>query len=339
MIRIAIDAMGGDNAPGEIVRGAVDAAERMEQVSLILVGDQEKIERELQKLSYPKDRIRIQHASEVIGTEEHPVEAVRHKKDSSLVVGMNIVRKGEADAFASAGNSGAVVVGAQGIVGRIRGVQRPPFATMMPTAKGRTLLLDAGANIDSRPEHLVQWARLGTIYMENIAGIRNPSVGIVNIGAEEEKGNSLVRETFPLLKESAERGEIRFVGSCEARDIPAGGVDVVVCDGFSGNLIIKMYEGTARVLMGELKSCLTSGFLTKIGAALILPSLKGTLKKFDANQYGAAPILGLKALVLKMHGSAKAVEVERAVEQTVQFYQEDIASKITEAMQEHKAVE
>ena len=193
MIRIAIDAMGGDNAPGEIVRGAVDAAKRMEQVSLILVGDQEKIERELQKLSYPKDRIRIQHASEVIGTEEHPVEAVRHKKDSSLVVGMNIVRKGEADAFASAGNSGAVVVGAQGIVGRIRGVQRPPFATMMPTAKGRTLLLDAGANIDSRPEHLVQWARLGTIYMENIAGIRNPSVALKPTGRQESKNRQPYR--------------------------------------------------------------------------------------------------------------------------------------------------
>ncbi len=336
MIKIAIDAMGGDNAPSEIVRGAVNGLKCSDQLTVIFVGQKVLIEKELRGLSYPEDRVSIQHASEVIGMAEHPVESIRHKKDSSMVVGMNLLKKKEADAFVSAGNSGAVVVGGQGIVGRIRGVQRPPFATLMPTTKGCTLLLDAGANVDSRPEHLVQWAKLGSIYMEHVIGVKEPKVGIVNIGAEEEKGNTFVKETFPLLKESSDRGDIHFIGSWEARDIPAGGVDVVVCDGFTGNVIIKMYEGTAKVLMKELKGCLSSSFVTKMGAALIAKSLKGTLKKFDTSQYGAAPILGLKGLVLKMHGSAKAADVERAMEQSVQFYEAHIPEKMSAYFSEQK---
>lgn len=327
-IRIAVDAMGGDNAPSQIVLGVVNAVNHIDNVSIILVGRQEEIEKELSGKNYPQGRITVLNATDVIGTAEHPVEAVRHKKDSSLVVGMQTVRKGDAEAFVSAGNSGAVVVGGQGIIGRIRGVMRPAFATMIPTRNGAMLLLDCGANVDVRPEIMAQWAKLGSIYMESAAGVMNPRVGIVNIGAEEEKGNNLVKETYPYLKEMGENGEINFIGSCEARDIPEGPCDVVVCDGFTGNVVIKMYEGTAKVLLSEMKRGFLSSLRAKIGAALILPVLKTTLGKFDPSRYGGAPILGLKSLVVKMHGSAKAKEVERAIEQCVQFYGEDITGKI-----------
>lgn len=356
-IRIALDAMGGDNAPDLIVEGAVNALRHNDDMRIILVGRQDEISRSLTKAKekagtssgsnrkgeaarkeFPdwEKRISIRNASEVIGTAEHPVEAVMHKKDSSLVVGMGLVKKGEADAFVSAGNSGAVLVGGQGIIGRIRGVHRPPFATLMPTAGGVILLLDAGANVDARPEHLAQWAMLGTIYMENSIGIRNPKVGILNIGAEESKGNQLVKDTYPLLKKMGEEGQINFTGSVEARDVPYGTCDVVVCDGFAGNIIIKMYEGSATVLLKEIKAALMSTARSKIGALMIKPALKSTLKKFDATAYGGAPMLGLKGLVVKMHGSAKEVEVERAMEQCVQYYRQDIAAKITAYAEEEK---
>ncbi len=336
-IRIAVDAMGGDNAPGEIVKGIIAAVNSMKNVSAILVGRQKEIEACLSGQSYPEGSITVVHAEDVIETSEHPVEAIRHKKESSMVKALQLVKNGEADAFISAGNSGAVVVGGQGIVGRIRGVQRPPFASIIPTLNGGMLLLDCGANIDARPEHLAQWAKLGTIYMQSVAGVKNPKVGIVNIGAEEEKGNSLVQSTFPLLREMNEKGEIQFVGSCEARDVPYGTTcDVAVCDGFTGNVIIKMYEGTAKVLLSEMKSAFTASFKTKMGALLVKDSIKNTLGKYDAGRYGGAPVLGLKSLVVKMHGSAKASEVTRAIEQCVQFYQEDIAAKITSYIEAQK---
>lgn len=328
-IRIAADAMGGDHAPGEIVKGVVAAVNSIQGISVILVGKQQAIEDCLQGQTYPEGSIRVVHAEDVIGTSEHPVEAVRRKKDSSLVRALQLVKNGEADAFISAGNSGAVVVGGQGIVGRIRGVQRPPFASIIPTKKGGMLLLDCGANVDARPEHLAQWAKLGTIYLQSVLNVKEPKVGIVNIGAEEEKGNSLVKETFPLLKEMDEKGEIRFAGSCEAREIPYGTCDVAVCDGFTGNVIIKMYEGTGKVLLSEMKNAFYSSILSKIGALFVKKALKTALGKFDAGQYGGAPVLGLKSLVVKMHGSATAPEVKRAIEQCVQFYKEDIAAKIS----------
>ncbi len=335
-IRIAVDAMGGDNAPSQIVKGVVAAVNASDRIRVILTGKEQEIYACLKQENYPEEAIEVVNASEVIETGEHPVEAVRHKKDSSLVRALTLVKAGEADAFISAGNSGAVVVGGQGIIGRIRGVQRPPFACLMPTKKGSILLLDSGANIDSRPEHLAQWAKLGSIYMESAIGIKNPRVGIVNIGAEEEKGNKLVQETFPLLKEMDAKGEIRFTGSCEARDIPLGPCDVAVCDGFTGNVVVKMYEGTAKVLLSEVKGAMLSSFMSKIGAALIKGSLKKTLAKYDVTRYGGAPVLGLKSLVVKMHGSAKAAEVRRAIEQCVEFYDQDIAGKITSYAAEQK---
>lgn len=328
-IRIAVDAMGGDNAPAQIVQGVVDAVNSRSDVSVILVGRQKEIEACLKGKTYLEGSISIVHAEDVIGTADHPVESIRRKKESSMVKALMLVRNNEAEAFISAGNSGAVVVGGQGIVGRIRGVQRPPFASIIPTKSGGMLLLDCGANVDARPEHLAQWAKLGTIYMQSVAGVKKPRVGIVNIGAEEEKGNSLVKETFPLLKEMDEKGEIRFAGSCEAREIPYGTCDVAVCDGFTGNVVLKMYEGTAQVLLSEMKQAFYSSFSSKIGAVLVKNGLKKMLKKYDSGQYGGAPVLGLKRLVVKMHGSAKAHDVRRAVEQCVQFYREDIASKIT----------
>ncbi len=335
--RIAVDAMGGDNAPQEIVQGVIRAVSRISGISVILVGQQQKIAACLNGQVYPNGAIRVQNAEDTIEMQDHPVEAIRHKKDSSMVVALQLVKNGEADAFISAGNSGAVVVGGQGIIGRIRGVQRPPFASIIPTKNGDLLLLDCGANIDARPEFLAQWAKLGTIYMQSVFGLEKPRVGIVNIGAEESKGNKLVQETFPLLKEMDERGEITFTGSCEARDIPVGTCDIAVCDGFTGNVVLKMYEGVARTLLSEVKAGIYSTLKSKIGGLLIKDALKETLKKYDANRYGGAPVLGLRSLVVKMHGSAKAVEVERAIEQCVQFHEQRIAEKITAYAQQEKA--
>ncbi len=264
MVKIAVDAMGGDNAPGEIVKGAVQAVNKGTDVSVVLVGKQEAIEEELKKHSYQKDRITIQPASEVIETEEPPVTAIRSKKDSSIVVGMNMVKCGEADAFVSAGSSGAVLVGGQVIVGRIKGVERPPLAPLIPTENGVSLLIDCGANVDARPSHLVQFARMGAIYMEHVVGVKNPRVAIVNIGAEEEKGNALVKETFPLLKECH---DINFIGSIEAREIPHGGADVIVCEAFVGNVILKLYEGVGATLLSKVKDGMMTSLRSKIGAA------------------------------------------------------------------------
>ncbi len=325
MIRIAVDAMGGDHAPAAIIDGCVQALSIRNDIQLIFVGDEKQIGEELDKHSCSREHIRIIHTSETIGMAEHPVNAIRTKKDSSLVVGMKLVKNKEADCFMSAGNSGAVLVGGQLIVGRIRGITRPPFASLIPTEKGVSLLLDCGANVDARPEHLLSFARIGSIYMENVMGVANPSVGIVNIGAEEEKGNALVKDTFPLLRED---GVIRFIGSVEARDIPFGGCDVLVCEGFTGNVVLKMYEGTASMLLKNIKKSLMSSLMGKIGGLLIKPSLKGLLTTFDASQYGGAPLLGLNGLVVKMHGSSKAQEVKNTVIQCADFTERKINDKI-----------
>lgn len=330
MIRVAVDAMGGDNAPGEIVKGAVDAVSRRKDIEVLLVGREDAVGEELKKFSYPKDQIRVVPASEVIETEEPPVNAIRRKKDSSIVVAMNLVKSGEADAFVSAGNSGAVMVGGQMIVGRLKGVERPPFGALIPTEKGVSLLLDSGANVDARASHLVQFARMGSIYMEHVIGISKPRVGIVNIGAEEEKGNALVKETFPLLKECR---DINFTGSIEAREIPHGGADVIVCEAFTGNVILKLYEGTGAALISMVKKGMMSSLRSKIGALLVKPALKNTLKAFDASQYGGAPLLGLKGLVVKTHGSAKAVEVSNSIIQCVTFKEQQINEKIKERLE------
>ncbi len=320
-VRVAVDAMGGDFWPSEPVKGAVGAVREHAGVQALLVGKPDVIEAELAKYEYPKERVCIVPASEAIETGEPPVNAVRRKKDSSIVVGMNLVKRGEADAFVSSGSTGAVLVGGQLIVGRQRGVERPPLATLIPTAKGVSLLLDCGANVDARSSHLVQFARMGSVYMKHILGVPNPSVGIVNIGAEEEKGNALVKETYPLLKACA---DISFAGSVEARDIPAGACDVIVCEAFVGNVILKLYEGVGATLIAKIKEGMMGSLRSKLGALLVKPALKKTLKAFDATQYGGAPMLGLKGLVVKAHGSAKSVEIQNAIWQCAQFQQQRI---------------
>lgn len=325
MIRVAVDAMGGDNAPGEIVKGAVEAVATRNDIKVLLVGQQDVVAEELGKYDYPKEQIEIVHAEEVIETAEPPVMAIRKKKDSSIVVAMNMVKHKEADAFVSAGSSGAILVGGQVIVGRIKGIERPPLAPLIPTEKGVSLLVDCGANVDARASHLVQFAKMGSIYMEHVVGVKNPRVAIVNIGAEEEKGNALVKETFPLLKACT---DINFVGSIEAREIPHGEADVIVCEAFTGNVILKLYEGLSSTLVGAIKQGMMSSLKSKIGAALALPALKKTLKAFDASAYGGAPLLGLNGLVVKTHGSAKATEVKNSIIQCVTFKEQDINEKI-----------
>lgn len=325
--KIALDAMGGDNAPAEIVKGAVDAVASREDIKVYLVGQTDAIQEELNKYPYPKERIEIVEAPEVIEMAEPPVQAIRKKKQSSMVVAMNMVKQKGADAFVSAGSSGAVLVGGQTIVGRIKGIRRPPLAPLIPTESGVSLLIDCGANVDARPEHLLQFAQMGSIYMENVVGVKNPRVAIVNIGAEEEKGNALVKETFPLLRECK---DINFVGSIEAREIPHGGADVIVCEAFVGNVILKLYEGLSSTLVGVIKRGLMSTLKSKIGAALALPALKKTLKDFDASEYGGAPLLGLNGLVVKTHGSSKAKEITNSIYQCVTFREENINGIIKE---------
>ena len=329
MIKIAVDAMGGDNAPSEIVKGAVEAVSERPDITVCLTGQEDIIKKELEKYTYKKEQIEIVPASEVIETGEPPVNAIRKKKDSSIVVGMNLVKRGEADGFVSAGSSGAILVGGQVIVGRIKGVERPPLAPLIPTEKGFSLLIDCGANVDARPSHLVQFAQMGSIYMEHVMGVKRPRVAIVNIGADEEKGNALVKETFPLLKECP---GINFIGSIEAREIPHGGADVIVCEAFVGNVILKLYEGVGATMISMIKKGMMSSLRSKIGALLIKPALKSTLKSFDASQYGGAPLLGLKGLVVKTHGSSKANEVKNSIIQCIAFKEQAISEKIGQCL-------
>lgn len=324
-IKIVLDAMGGDDAPGINIEGAISAMQEKENISIIFTGKEEVIKEELSKYTYDSSRVEIIDAPEVIGFDEAPVMAVRTKKNSSIVVGMNLVKKGEADAFVSAGSTGAILVGGQFVVGRIKGVERSPLAPLLPTAKGPSLLIDCGANVDARPSHLVQFAKMGSIYMENIIGVKNPRVAIVNIGAEEEKGNMLVKETYPLLKECT---DINFVGSIEARDIPNGDADVIVCEAFVGNVILKLYEGLAKTLLSEVKKGLMSSLRSKIGALLIKPALKQTMKGFMGDDQGGAPLLGLKGLVVKAHGSSNAEDIKHAILQCVDFSEQKINEKI-----------
>lgn len=326
---IALDCMGGDNAPEEIVKGAVYAADEDKDILIKLVGKKELLEHELSKYSADMSKLEIVDATEVIETGEPPVAAIRRKKDSSLVKCLYMVKNGEADAMVSAGSTGANLVGGHVIIGRIKGVERPPLAPLIPTAKGAALLIDCGANVDARASHLIQFAKMGSVYMENIVGIKNPKVAIVNIGAEEEKGNALVKEAFPLLEKVK---DINFIGNIEARDIPKGEADVIVCDAFVGNVILKLYEGVADVLIKKIKGSLMESLKTKIGALLIKKTLKKTLKGFSLEEHGGAPLLGLNGLLVKTHGSSKCIEIKNSIMQCVTFNELDINNKFKEKL-------
>ena len=328
-IKVAVDAMGGDYAPQEPVKGVVEALREKPELYVYLVGQEDVLKKELDKYTYPKERLEIVHASEIIETGEPPVHAIQKKKDSSLVKALRMVRSKEASAFVSCGSTGAVLVGGQVLVGKSKGVERAPLAPLIPTATGVSLLIDCGANVDARSSHLVQFAQMGSIYMEHVVGIKNPRVAIVNIGAEEEKGNALVKETFPLLKACP---DINFIGSIEAREIPHGGADVIVCEAFTGNVILKLYEGVGATLIHMVKQGMMATLRSKIGALLVKPALKTTLKAFDASQYGGAPLLGLKGLVVKTHGSSKRTEVRNSIIQCVTFKEQQINEKIKESL-------
>ena len=331
---IAIDAMGGDNAPAEIIKGAIEAINERADIKLRLFGDKDKIETELNKYTYNKEQIGITHTTEEISCNEAPAMAIKKKKDSSLVVAIKSVKSGECDAIVSDGSSGAILVGGQVLIGKGKGVKRAPLAPLTPTAKGVSLLIDCGANVDARPEHLLQFAQMGSIYMEDVVGVKNPRVAIVNIGAEEAKGNALVKETYPLLKACK---NINFIGSIEARDIPKGEADVIVTEAFVGNVILKLEEGLASTLIHVIKEGMMATTRSKIGGLLVKPALKDTLKTFDATEYGGAPLLGLKGLVVKIHGSAKAKETKTAIFQCVTFKEQCINEKIVAHLAEEMA--
>ncbi len=328
MKTIAVDAMGGDNAPVEIVKGAVEAIKEV-TYNIALVGKEDIINSELSKYSYDKSRITVVNATEIIENCDTPTVAIKHKKDSSMVVGLNLVKKGEASAFVSAGNTGALLTGATVIVGRIKGIERPALGTFLPTEKGVTMMLDSGANVDAKPSYLVQYAIMGSIYMENVMGIKNPSVGLVNIGAEKEKGNAMVKEAYELLEQTE---GINFIGNTEARDITKGDTDIIVCDAFVGNVILKLMEGFSKTMLKILKKELMGDFLSKLGAAMSFRAFKRIKNYISYDDKGGAPFLGLKGLVVKAHGSSDYKAGRGAIKQCALFLECDIVNKTAEKL-------
>ena len=328
-MRIAVDAMGGDFAPKEIVRGAVNAAKKYD-CEIVLIGDEEQIRAELHGADPAALHISIVHASEVIGMNEHPAEAVRSKKDSSVVVATRLVKEGSCDAVFSAGSTGAAVAAAQLILHRIRGVGRPSIATPMPTPDGVTLMLDSGANVDSKPEHLVQSAVMGSLYAQHVFGIEHPRVGLLNIGEEETKGNEQAKETYPMLKAEP---NIRFCGNAEGRDVPKGNFDVVICDGFVGNVVLKFAEGLAKTILGLIREEIRgAGLMAKLGALLLMPTLRRLGKRLDVREYGGAPLLGVNGYCVIGHGSSDAKSVASAIGVTVDYVNGRVLDQIRDAL-------
>lgn len=327
--RIAIDAMGGDNAPFEVVKGVVEASKSV-KYKLALVGKEEVILNELKKYKYDESKIEVIDAREVVDNCDNPTDAIKNKKNSSMVVGLNLVKEEKALALVSAGNTGALLTGATIIVGRIKGVKRPALATMLPSEKNRVLMLDSGANVDAKAEYLLQYAQMGSIYFENVLGKEKPSVGLVNIGSEREKGNALVKEAYSLLEDAK---NINFVGNVEARDITLGNVDVIVCDAFVGNVILKVMEGLGKTVLKILQRALLSSLRSKIGALIAKPAFKKVKDEFfEYDEIGGAPFLGLKGLVVKAHGSSKANAIVGAIKQCEKFIDADMVSKISEGL-------
>jgi len=328
-IKVVIDAMGGDNAPSAPVEGALDALKEIKDLEIILVGTKEPLDAELAKHEYDKSRVKCVYSTQVIVTGEAPVTSIQKKKDSSLVVALNLIKNGEADAVISSGNTGSVLVGGQVIIKKAKGVYRAPLAPLIPTEKGVSLLIDCGANVDARPEHLQQFAVMGSVYMRRMMGVENPTVGLVSVGEEKDKGNKLVHETYPLLEADP---NINFIGNIEANRISEGAADVIVTEAFTGNVILKMYEGVSKTLLRVLKETMMSSAKTKIGALMIKGALKEKMKTFDSDRYGAAPLLGLTKLLLKSHGSAKASSFTQAIRQAVSFVENDMVAQINEAL-------
>jgi len=324
-VNIFLDAMGGDNAPYEIVKGAVDAVKEY-GVTLTLVGRRSVIEDELSKYDYPKDKIEILHAETVIENTEEPAMAIRRKPDSSLVVALEEMKTCENAVLISAGSTGALLSGGLLKLGRIKGIKRPALAATIPKNDGVFLLIDTGANADCKPEYLEQFAQLGKIYSENVLGKINPGIGLINIGAEAKKGNTLVKAAYELL----EAGDFNFLGNVEARDIMETKADVLVCDGFTGNVVLKLTEGTAAFIIKGIKKSIMSSTKGKIGGMLIKDNLQNFKKQFDYAEYGGAPFLGVKGGIIKAHGSSDAYAIKNAIRQSIKFVENDVLKKITE---------
>jgi len=308
-MRIAIDAMGGDFAPDSTVKGAIDAAREWGDTQIILVGHQDRL-RPL--MTDAPSNLILHHAEEVIEAEDEPVRAVRRKKDASMVVAGRLVHDKEADAMISAGNTGALMTTGLLVVGRMEGIERPALAPIIPTMDGRGVLaLDLGANMDAKPEHLAQYGLMGSIYREKVAGIAKPRVGLLNVGTEAKKGNELTKAAYPLLEELP----INFIGNVEARDVLTGACDVLVCDGFAGNILLKSLEGTAGAMFSVLKQEFSKSLKNKLAAAVLMPSLRGMKQMMDYKQHGGAPLLGLSGLVVKSHGSSDSEAIKNGVRQ------------------------
>lgn len=327
---IVLDAMGGDNCPECNVDGAIDAVLENRELEVILTGPEDRLQKMLGERKYTGNRISVMPADSVITPDESPVMAIRKKKDSSLIVGINALREGKGDAFLSAGSSGAILAAGQLLVGRLPGVKRPPLGSLIPTEKGTSFFLDMGANVDADPEWLHQFARMGSIYMKEVMKIADPSVKLVNIGLEEEKGNKLTKEANRLLCEDK---ELNYLGYCEAREVPDGTADVIVADAFTGNAMIKMFEGTAGIFLKLLKQILKKNILTKAAALFILPELKRTLRRFDTSNYGGAPLLGIKDPVFKCHGNATKKEIKNAILQADAYVRSGVNEIIAKAFE------
>jgi len=325
-MKIAIDAMGGDHAPKEIVLGAMKAVQAFPDIEILLVGNKEKIDPYLTN----RNKIDILHTEEMILGTDEPVRAVRKKKTASMVLGANEVKEGRADAFISAGNTGALMAAGLFVVGRIDGIERPALSPTLPTISGEGfLLLDVGANVDAKPNHLVQYAIMGSIYTEKVLGIKNPRVGLLNIGEEEKKGNELTKKAFELLQEE----NIHFIGNVEARDLLNGVCDVVVTDGFTGNMVLKSIEGTALSIFKMLKATLMSSIKSKLAAAVLKPDLKALSAKMDYSEYGGAALFGLNAPVIKAHGSSDANAIYNAIRQAKDVVQSEVIPTIKKTIE------
>jgi phosphate acyltransferase len=323
LIRIAIDAMGGDHAPEEVIKGA-ESYLRESEVSLTLVGDEDRI------LRIRKDpRIEVVHADEVIGMDESPVSAVKQKKNASINIAVDLVKENKADAVISAGNTGAIMASSLFRLGRIEGIERPAIATIFPNIHGgEFLLLDMGANVDCKPKHLEQFAQMGSVYAEHVMHIKNPRVGLLSIGAETEKGNELTQQAYPLISEK----KLNFIGNVEGGDLFTGRVDVVVCDGFVGNVILKISESLSTQLFSMLKEEIKEDLISKVGALLLKRSFRSFRKKVDYDEHGAAPLLGIDGIVFKAHGRARAKAIKSAIRVCAEAVKENVVSSIREGI-------
>lgn len=326
---IALDAMGGDNAPDAIVAGAVAALRRYGDIRILLAGPEARLNALLEDAGDVRGRVEILPAEDVIGMDESPMLAVRKKVNSSMVQAMMAVREKRAQAVVSAGNTGAVLAGGMLRIGRIPGIERPALAPVIPGAKKPFLLIDAGANVDCQPKYLEQFGLMGSVYMRSVMGVRDPAVGLVNIGAEAEKGNKLTKETYQLMSRQT---SYRFAGNAEARDIPSGDFDVVVADGFDGNIILKYTEGIVGAMMGMLKSYLSTSKVSKVGAALARPAFRKFKRSMDYNAYGGAPLLGVEGAVVKAHGSSGEQAIMNALRQAREMLVGDVTGKIREGL-------